>query len=302
MALTKFEVKTNAEMYFNAISSCSSRPFNYVDSVYLFTNENIPVILENSNLNGKLLTVTASLDQALNAILYGVNDITMFDINKIAKFFAELKISAIKFLSYEDFLKLYNLKPGIRGKFKTTFSQNINSRLVEKVCKEMDYYYALFFEELFNLDFFNKSNRGYYYSFISNPNYNLYLKKDKFYELKNILQDINFNEYIDCNLFDIKKHIKNKHFSTILLSNITSYFDEEEFEKFDNLLKELNKNLTHDGVIQIGYGDVNKSIVRGSNPIDREFVLKYKDNIKEIKTSNEIITYYYKQRRKNGNY
>ena len=107
--LTKFEVKTNAEMYFNAISSCSSRPFNHVDSVYLFTNENIPVILENSNLNGKLLTVTASLDQALNAILYGVNDITMFDINKIAKFFAEHKISAIKFLSYEDFLKLYNL-------------------------------------------------------------------------------------------------------------------------------------------------------------------------------------------------
>lgn len=303
MPLNKFEVITNAEMYYNAFSSHLDKPFNHIDTVYLFTNENVPFILENSNLDGKLLTVTASFDQALNAALLGVKDITMFDINKIAKYFAELKKTAIEKLTYADFLKLYNLKETPFGKFKINYSKNIDSQIVQRLCQDMDYYYALFFEKLFELGFFDKKNQGYYYSFVCNPNHNLYLRKEKFYELKNILQDVIFNEYIDCNLFDIKKYIGKEKFSTVLLSNITSYFDQEELKKFNILLHQMEDNLIDNGIIQIGLGNLkNSGIIDGSCAIDRKFVDKNKDKIKEIKIKEETITYYHKTRRKNGKY
>lgn len=69
------------------------------------------------------------------------------------------------------------------------------------------------------------------------------------------------------------------------------------------LLCELEDNLICDGVIQIGLGNLkNNKVINGTNAIDRRFVDKNKDKIKEINFKEETITYYYKNRRKNGKY
>ena len=77
------------------------------NSIYPFTSENIAGYMRDLNLTGKkVITVTGSTDHILNAILQGATEITTFDINPLTKPYMDLKISALKNLSYEDFIKL----------------------------------------------------------------------------------------------------------------------------------------------------------------------------------------------------
>lgn len=301
MELSKHEAVTDAQLFYNK-QYLHNRVllytdiFNWIDAVYLFTNENLPFILQNSNLNGKILTVTASLDHALNAILMGAKEIKMFDINSIAKYFAELKMQAVKKLSYEDFLKLYKIKPTFSGDLKLRLRNNINSQIVYDLCLDMEDSYACFFEKLLDLDFFESKKWYHYYKMVSNPNYNLYMNETYFYKLKELLEEVKIDDYIDCDMFDIKEYIGDEKYSTILFSNISSYFNEEGMKRFYILLNELENNLTDDGVIQIGYGNVKpRKIIKGTNLISRDFVCKYKDNIKEVQNKDNIVTYYHKK-------
>ena len=76
------------------------------NSIYPFTSENIAGYMKNLNLtNKKVLTVTGSTDHILNAVLQGATDITSFDINPLTKPYMDLKISAVKNLSYEEFIQ-----------------------------------------------------------------------------------------------------------------------------------------------------------------------------------------------------
>ena len=81
----------------------------------------------------------------------------------------------------------------------------------------------------------------------------------------------------------------------MIFSNITSYMGEQYFDLFEKLFKKLEKNLEDNGSMQIGYGLTNNTFnVTGGNPIDRNFITRFKDNIEEIHTKKEIITYYHK--------
>ena len=77
------------------------------NSIYPFTSENIAGYMKYLNLTGKkVITVTGSTDHILNVILQGAAEITTFDINPLTKPYMDLKISALKNLSYEDFINL----------------------------------------------------------------------------------------------------------------------------------------------------------------------------------------------------
>ena len=76
------------------------------NSIYPFTSENIAGYMSTLDLTDKkIITVTGSTDHILNAVLQGATKITTFDINPLTKPYMDLKISAIKNLSYEKFLK-----------------------------------------------------------------------------------------------------------------------------------------------------------------------------------------------------
>ena len=75
------------------------------DSIYPFTTENISGYMSSLDLSNKrVITVTGSGDHVINAIKAGSSEITTFDINPLSKNNLDLKLSGIKFLSYEDFL------------------------------------------------------------------------------------------------------------------------------------------------------------------------------------------------------
>ena len=81
------------------------------NSIYPFTSENIAGYMKDLDLTSKkVITVTGSTDHILNTILQGATEITTFDINPLTKPYMDLKISALKNLSYEDFIKLLSNK------------------------------------------------------------------------------------------------------------------------------------------------------------------------------------------------
>lgn len=126
-----------------------------------------------------------------------------------------------------------------------------------------------------------------------NPENNRYLDKEEYYKLQKLLPEVKIDNYIDCDIFDIKEHIGNSKYSTILFSNISSYFNEITLEEYHDLLMSLEENLTDDGTMQIGYGK-KKPLFNDSKPLDRTFVEDHKDKIIEIQRENKIITYYHK--------
>ena len=219
----------------------------YFSPIFLFSNDEMDTILRNMDFEDGLLSVTASLDHALNAILLGAKDVTLFDINKAAKYFAELKLHAIKNLDYEEFLHLYGLEPVKFPKFqkknvkilKENNSVKLNKDMVYKLCKDMNKPYSYFFERLFFLNFFdNEKNQINFHKNIM-PNANLYMKKDEFYKLKELLNDVKINEYIDCDIFDLKKHISDNEYSAMIFSNITSYFVKDDYKKLHRRIEQV---------------------------------------------------------------
>src|SRR5574344_359586 len=87
---------------------------NGFQNIYPFTTETISGYIENMDLKDKkVLTVGSSCDQALNSLLLGASDVTVFDINDKVQYFYELKRLLIlstpredlvsEVLSYKDF-------------------------------------------------------------------------------------------------------------------------------------------------------------------------------------------------------
>lgn len=78
------------------------------EHVYSITNENLTAYQDLYNFsNARVLTVLGSGDQYLAALLYGAKDVEVFDANFLAWYFFNLKIAAIKVLSYEEFFHFF---------------------------------------------------------------------------------------------------------------------------------------------------------------------------------------------------
>lgn len=284
----------DAEKFFALPFSNYIYTFEEYNPIYLFTNEQLSEILKNSNLSGKLLSVTASGDQVLNAILMGAKDVQMFDLNKFAKYFVNLKIEALKNLSYEEFLKLYNIKKEKKHLVYNALSPSLNKEMLLKVYEKMDDSYALFFKKLLSLSFFEEdTNYSDYYMHVFNPENNKYLDEEQYYKVQKLLPSVKINDYIDSDIFDLKEHVQKYKFSTMLFSNISSYFYSEDLPCYFSLLHSLEENLTDGGIMQIGYGKKD-STLHGTAPLNRRFVLEHKDKITEVNSEDKIITYYHK--------
>lgn len=286
----------DADLFFEKVGSKNQAYFSPCNPVYLFTNDNIKPMLEHMNLDGKLLSVTASFDHQLNAILLGCKDITSFDLNSMAKYFSELKKEAVKKLSYEEFMNFYKLRRRIGKKIKCEATyKNLDKETIYRLCEDMDHTLAYFFERLLTLGLFDKTDSTGYYAYITKPQYNMYLDKDKYYELQEKIKDVKFNGYLDKHILSLQDCFDNEVFTAMIFSNITSYMEEHQFDHFERLFKKLEKNLDSNGSMQIGNGFINNSFkVTGGDPIDRNFIKRFKDNIEEIQTKKEIITYYHK--------
>ena len=185
------------------------------NSIYPFTSENIAGYMGVLNLTGKkVITVTGSTDHILNAILQGATEITTFDINPLTKPYMDLKISALKNLSYEDFIKLLLFESNMNLDYSIISSLDMSNESkifwLEQLSKFNNNGIELRNSSLFNTKYFNPYSKLWQ---------NLYLEKSKYNLLKQQIKDANIT-FINASLKDLKV---DEHFDYMFLSNISDY-------------------------------------------------------------------------------
>lgn len=202
---------------------------NYFSRFYIFSNENLSGYLRDNNYDGKnALTVGSSGDQVFNLINYGCKNVTLFDINPIAKYFYNLKKACIFGLNKNEFFDFF------LGYFSRVKKLSFKVRTYSKISKYLDEETKKFWDYLFNnyssftnLFFENSLSKK---NLISN---NDYLNED-FKNLRKKIEESNV-DFCTGNIIKIDK-IDTKY-DYILLSNVFDYV-------FNILIKDLNEFLS----------------------------------------------------------
>lgn len=209
------------------------------NSIYLFTSENIAGYMKDLDLTSKkVITVTGSTDHILNAILQGATEITTFDINPLTKPYMDLKISALKKLSYEDFIKLLLFESNMNLDYSIISSLDMSDKSkmfwLEQLSKYNNSGIELRNSSLFNIKYFNPNSKLWQ---------NLYLEKNKYNLLKQQLKDTNIT-FINTSIKDLKV---DEHFDYMFLSNISDYlslmYDSDTLKQYRDLLIEFQKKI-----------------------------------------------------------
>ena len=225
---------------------------NYFCWLYPFTNENIKGYYSKINFKNKnVLTVTASGDHALNALLLGANCVETFDSNPLAKYYSELKIAGIKSLSLEEFILFFYNKSFKTNKYffdKDIYIKKTSGCLKSEYKEFWDYIFTkytmkdIFKSKIFTDDFLDIKS-------LIKSNY--YLNQNSYINLKEILKEKNIT-YHDINLKDLK--LLNKKYDIVLLSNIPAFihtiFEKNPLQELEKLIKEITNE---ESVVVINY-------------------------------------------------
>ncbi len=209
------------------------------NSIYPFTSEHIAGYMKELDLTDKkVITVTGSTDHILNAILQGATEITTFDINPLTKPYMDLKISALKNLSYEDFIKLFLFESNMNLDYSIISSLDMSDESkmfwLEQLSKFNNNGIELRNSSLFNTKYFNPYSKLWQ---------NLYLEKSKYNLLKQQLKDANIT-FINASLKDLRIE---DNFDYMFLSNISDYlslmYSCDTLRKYRDLLYEFQKRI-----------------------------------------------------------
>ncbi len=204
-------------------------------SIYLFTTENIAGYMDELDLTDKkIITVTGSSDHIINAILKGCKNITTFDINPLTKYYMDLKLSAIKELSYKEFLDFTLYDTDISFNYKIIKKLKMNDESKNFWINELNKYdnngLKMKHSDLFNLKFFDFQNK---------IDCNLYLNEKDYGIIKSRLGFAKI-KFIKSNLKDLKITEK---YDYMFLSNISDYinnfYEDNYLINYKNLIFKL---------------------------------------------------------------
>lgn len=240
----------------NRPGEAERRNFQNVAPIYPFTTENLSGYLPLLNLSGKnILTISGSGDQVLSSIFYGAARIDAFDINILSNTFTELKMKALEYLSYGDYLRFFILEPDNKYILSKEIYSNFSEYLSAAARNIFDNLYTAFDGNGYNLRmshvFFNQPpvdhNARYYNSYLQNER-NYYLTRNK-------LVNIEYRWY-QSNVTELVKVLQPSHvYDIILLSNIADYANRmypgpghlNDF--FCNIVLPLKEHISADGII-----------------------------------------------------
>ena len=206
--------------------------------------------------NSTLLPV-ASGGQLIEAILCGYNDISCFDINRLAKYYVKLKLTAISVLSEKDYIKfmyedmfnnsMFNylkryLDDDTREFWSTLFSMFGRDRII-----------SFLFRRLIAT---NNSHSGTDFSRYCADNYTSLFDDNNYKLLQDKLDDVSI-DFIDSDITDLPNNL-DKKYDFINLTNIYQYYNLDVFSGNDrvycNIVNELiDNNLNNGGMILVSY-------------------------------------------------
>lgn len=209
------------------------------NSIYPFTSENIAGYMKDLDLIGKkVITVTGSTDHILNAVLQGATEITTFDVNPKTEPYMDLKISAVRNLLYEDFIKLLLFENNMNLDYNIISSLDMSKKSrafwLEQLSKFNNNGIELRKSSLFNTKYFNPDSKLWQ---------NLYLEKSKYDLLKQRLNGVNIT-FVNASLKDLKIE---ENFDYMFLSNISDYlnlmYSRNQLINYRNLLIQFQKRI-----------------------------------------------------------
>ena len=216
----------------------------------MHTTENIKDFLSCFDLNEKrVLTVAGSGDQLLNAYALGATLVDTFDINPLAKCGVDLKVSALKCLSYEEFIHFFF------SNFPEFFSEGLYAKIYPLLDQDTKVLFDTFFQKFGVKDSIKKLYYQMSPSLKKMKQMNLYLEEYYYYVLKENLKNKGVN-FIESPIQDLRANIPTSY-DMMLFSNISdsinSIYTDDALKNYLRLIHSLTKKLNKDGVIETGY-------------------------------------------------
>ena len=219
------------------------------DKIMVFGGDNLRELLQMVELQKeKALVVSGSFDQSLECLVQGFKIIDAFDINKLSKHIMNLKIAAIRCLTYEEFVR-----------FMLNF---LDLELYKKLIPFLDAYSNAYFDNLLKTYSRNQLINLFSHFYAKNTlcfwdkckqNFSFYNEKE-FYELKERLNKVQYR-FIPLDIFneiDLQSKLKTKY-DFIYLSNIL-FFASMPIEKFVvSLLPYFLNHLEDGGLFVLNY-------------------------------------------------
>lgn len=227
--------------------------------IYQNTTENIKSYMPFLKGNyQKALLPTSSGDHQIEAVLDGISEITCYDLNRLARYFTELKFGAIKSLTLEEFIYfMYEdmLNKDVFNSFKNYLSEDVTTFWEElyQHCSIVNIRSNLF--RYLGCNNKKHSIKGIHFSRYCAENFTRYLEKTNYRLVQERLEETKI-QYIESNLLDLPKFLEEKY-DLINLTNIYEFinnriFDDGDFD-FTNSVKRLGSYLNDDGKILITY-------------------------------------------------
>lgn len=224
---------------------CRSENYS-VDKVFPFTNENLPQMFKDFDFEGKsVLTVGSSGDQLFESIVKGAKRVTVADANVYSQPFIELKIVALKNLSYEEASDYFTRESILDWKYYKKVSHDLSPMAKEfwdTIMLEMELDLDTrrrIVSKVFHGNFMHKGKNSASF-FRDREIYNKLKENIKDCEIDFIVADVTMFESLVQDKYDF-----------IFLSNIFDYFRDSAFFKcIDGLGRNI---LKPNGIMQVDY-------------------------------------------------
>ena len=244
-----------------AVSLKSINDYGTYSRILLFSNENLEgTAAELSYQNKSVLTVASSGDQYLAAMYYGAKNVDLFDINRFTYYLTCLKITAVKHLSYYEYLNFF-IPPYTFEKNKYFFAVSTLERLIPFMEEDVAY----FWEQVINCS--DKSNidinrLASIYDIscdvvgVKNGS-PFYENKENYEKLKDRVISAPKPIFYETDIVDIQSLLKNSY-DVVYLSNILfrlglSSNSPSEISIFKEILSKLRGNLNDNCRIMVNY-------------------------------------------------
>lgn len=204
-----------------------------MEKVYAFTNENIASYNELYNFsNAKVLSVLGSGDQYFMSILYGADEVELYDIEPLTWDYFILKFFAIKTLDYEEFYDYFVTKQLNDNNYFNRIIANMPTEFVNMLYKKNNNLSSM-------VTYIDTAPIDY-----DNGTIIPYLKKEKYYKLQEKILNKDLPKFYNSDFKNLPEKLSDKSYDIILASNIFywMYLDNEQdnITEFKSILDKFN--------------------------------------------------------------
>lgn len=237
--MLKQDIITAQRIVSGHTSNLKKDAFHDTSIIYKSTNERPISYQHHLKEKNSILSVIASGDQIINAMLENPTTITGFDISSFPKYFMYLKLAAIQSLEKDAYIDFFFESPDTSEKYDDIYDI-IRKNLSEENEEFWDSLFNFFdWYDIYNSSLFSRETVIAQNAVKQNP----YLQGINYSKLKKLIPGITLKTKTG-NIFDMNF---NEEYDFINLSNIIYYNDPNQYKELLKRLplKERGKALTY---------------------------------------------------------